>query len=475
MCFNCNRLLLFVGLALTAGLLLGTASSGIAADQPPNIILAMSDDQGYGDAEYMGHPRMQTPTMNEMARQGLRLDRFYATPICSPTRAAVLTGRHPNRNGTFEWGHALRPAERTVAEALNEAGYRTGHFGKWHVGSVRRGADTNPGAQGFDVWVSTPNFYENDPIMSRQGRAEQLHGESSVVTVDEALKFIDNSVQKDKPFLAVVWFGNPHRPHEAIDELQSLYPDMSEGMAHYLGEMTGIDRSLNRLRQRLRELDIEENTVLWYNSDNGGHPRKADNGGLRGHKGQLWEGGTRVPAIIEWPGHIEPRTSTMPTYVGDIYPTVLDLAGVERAHPERPLDGVSLMPMIEGSNQQRDKAIPFWRYPIQGKPTPSEELMGAMLKAQSEGAALPDLSFARHAIDDAYPKAQRRAGRAAWLDEPWKLHRRGDGKYRLYNLQKDPKETNNVIDQHPERAQRMKQQLKQWQQSVHQSLQGKDY
>jgi arylsulfatase A-like enzyme len=470
-----NRAL--IGLMVLAVASLVVLPQAVIAGQSkdrPNIILAMTDDQGYGDAGYLGDPHLNTPTLDAMAKAGLRMDRFYATPICSPTRAGFLTGRHPNRNGTFEWGHALRPREHTIAEALQTAGYRTGHFGKWHVGSVLKGAETNPGAQGFDVWVSTPNFYDNDPIMSRQGQAVQLNGESSVVTVEQAIKFINNAAEGEAPFLAVVWFGNPHWPHEAEPDLRQPYADHPKDMPDYYGELTGIDRAMSRLRQRLRELGIADDTMLWFMSDNGGDAPEANNGGLRGHKGQLWEGGVRVPSIIEWPGHVTGRRTAMPSTVMDIYPTLLDLAGVEKPH-DRPLDGVSLMPLIEGEKQTRQKPIPFWRKPAKGQPTPSDELMAKLKKAQADNRQPDWPEFRRHPITASYPRAAKRAGPAAWLDADWKLHRRPNGKYLLYNLAEDRDEQNNVIDQYPKRAKRMKRQLKAWQQSVHASLKGADY
>ena len=147
-----NRLfiLLFIALAALARPL---------ADERPNFILCMADDQGWGDTGYNGHPLLKTPVMDEMARTGLRFDRFYAAAaVCSPTRGSVMTGRHPNRFGCFAWGHTLRPQEITIAEALKKAGYTTGHFGKWHIGSVRADGTASPGNSGFDEWFSSPNF-----------------------------------------------------------------------------------------------------------------------------------------------------------------------------------------------------------------------------------------------------------------------------------------------------------------------------
>jgi arylsulfatase A-like enzyme len=143
-----------------------------ASSNRPNIVLCMADDQGWGDMAYNGHPVVKTPNFDAMAAETLQFDRFYATaPVCSPTRGSVMTGRHPNRFGCFKWGHPIRPQEVTVAEALKTAGYVTGHFGKWHLGSVCKGSPVNPGAKGFDEWFSAPNFFDNDPIMSREGKA----------------------------------------------------------------------------------------------------------------------------------------------------------------------------------------------------------------------------------------------------------------------------------------------------------------
>ena len=151
------------------------------AAKKPNFILAMADDQGWGEMGYQGHKALKTPYFDEMSRSGLRFDRFYAAaPVCSPTRASCLTGRHPNRMGVFKWGYPMRTGETTIAEALKKAGYTTGHFGKWHLGSVRADSAACPGANGFDEWASAPNFYENNPLFSHNGKVIEVKGESWV-------------------------------------------------------------------------------------------------------------------------------------------------------------------------------------------------------------------------------------------------------------------------------------------------------
>ncbi len=266
-----------------------------AADRP-NIVLVMADDQGWGDMAYNGHPIVKTPNFDKAAATGLRFDRFYAAaPVCSPTRASVMTGRHPNRMGVFKWGYPMRPQETTIAEALKTAGYTTGHFGKWHLGSVRKTSPANPGKNGFDEWLSAPNFYDNDAVLSDKGTAVQTKGESSIVAADAAMKWITK--QKDSPFLAVVWFGSPHSPHRAVEQDRKLYDDQPRNMQHFLGEITGMDRAFGKIRDGLEDLGIRDNTILWYCSDNGALPKVGSTGGLRGNKGQVYEGGLLVPAI----------------------------------------------------------------------------------------------------------------------------------------------------------------------------------
>ncbi len=355
-----------VGFAI---LVLMAATHGAAAST--NVVLCMADDQGLGDMGYTGHPRIQTPTFDAMSREGLRFDRFYAAaPVCSPTRGSVMTGRHPNRFGCFRWGHTLRPQEITVAEALRSAGYRTGHFGKWHLGSAVARSPVSPGNSGFARWLSAPNFYDNDPILSRDGTAVALEGESSMIAAEAAMEFVREAVGKQEPFLAVVWFGSPHRPHEAADEDREPYRDLPEKLQHFYGEVTGMDRAVGLLRDGLSDLGVRDDTLFWYCSDNGALPDVGSTAGLRGRKGDVYEGGLRVPAIVEWPARIpEPRTTDVVATTSDIYPTLLDLLGIEI--PGQPdLDGVSLRGVIEGTSEDRGAPGGLLELPGRGGPHP---------------------------------------------------------------------------------------------------------
>lgn len=454
-----------------------------AGEKParPNIILCTADDQGWGDIGYNGHPVLKTPNLDAMAAAGLRFDRFYAAaPVCSPTRGSVMTGRHPNRFGCFTWGYPLRPQEIALAQSLKTAGYVTGHFGKWHLGSVQKTSPVNPGAFGFDKWLSSPNFFDNDPILSREGIAVQFKGESSVVTMDAALEFIRDRAGKPEPFLAVVWFGSPHLPHEAGKKDFALYDGQEDKLRHYYGEISGIDRAMGKLRKELRTLGIHENTLIWYCSDNGGIKGPSVTGG-RGHKGQIYEGGLRVPAVIEWPARISKSARTnVPAGTVDIYPTLLEIVGT-RPPTQRSLDGIGLVPLLDGKMKVRPKPLGFWHYPAPGNRTPSKQVMSALLDAQAKGDEIGDktMLFADAGkIERQYP-TDSFEGHAAWLDWPWKLHRieAKDGAVRieLYDLASDPQESKDESARQPDRVKSMRADLEKWLVSVVHSLNGIDY
>lgn len=468
--------------AMGAGALLAAAKGALGAKAPaagkPNIILCMADDQGWGDMAYNGHPLLKTPHFDAMAAEALRFDRFYAAaPVCSPTRGSVMTGRHPNRFGCFKWGHTLRPQEVTIAEALKSAGYVTGHFGKWHLGPVRKGSPLTPGASGFDEWFSAPNFFDNNPILSREGKAVQTRGESSMVTVDAAIEFIRKHAKSPRPLLAVVWFGSPHGPHKAAEEDRKPYADRPTKDQNFLGEITGMDRAFGKLRAELRKLGIHQNTLLWYCSDNGGLRTKSTGG--RGRKGQIYEGGLRVPAILDWPARLaKPRTTAVPCVTSDIYPTLLELVGVK---PEKqpPLDGISLVGLLDGKMKARPKPIGFWSHPTGGRGTPSKKLMAELLAAQQAGTEVTPHTFGADAgkVTRKHPPDSL-PGHAAWLAWPWKLHRierKGQARLELYNLARDPMEKQDLSAGQADRVEAMKADLEAWQKSVVRSLNGEDY
>ena len=479
---------------------------GPTADDRPNIILMMGDDHGWEETGYNGHSMVQTPVLDTMAAEGLRLDRFYAGhPSCSPTRGSLLTGRHPNRYGTFTPNWSMRPEEITIAHVLGEAGYATGHFGKWHVGPVKADSPTSPGAMGFDEWVSHDNFFELNPMLSLNGAPPtQFEGEGSAIIIDETIRFIEKSKQSGKPFLAVVWFGSPHEPYSGLDEDLALYDDLPEQYAEAMvtltsmedglpterplrdvlreryAEITAMDRSIGTLRTYLEEAGLREKTVLWYNGDNGTPSSGVAEQPLRGQKGAMYEGGIRVPGVVEWPARIRtPRVSQIPAVTSDFLPTVAALAG--QPLPDRPIDGVNLEGLLDGTMMTRAEPIFFWGFNFEGlagrhgDPYIEPELQ----KGTTPLVKYMDGILTRTFQNYHYPAIDERdfAGRRVIMDNDHKLvvdGSSGSGT-ELFNLRDDPAETNNLATSSPDVVEEMGRQLREWQQSALTSLTGADY
>ena len=432
--------------------LLGMVLSVPLMADKPNVLLVMSDDHGWTQTGYYGHPLLKTPNLDAMAEEGLRMDRFYATaPMCSPTRAAVLTGRTNDRTGVFRVGDPINKQEQMLSTAFREAGYSTAHFGKWHLNGsnipghqIPASDPLSPGELGFDYWLSISTQFNLDPVLSRNGVPEQFEGDGSEVIVDEALEFITRETKKGRPVFVVIWYSTPHRVFEATEEDAAPYLDRTDKTsALQLGELAAMDRSIGTLRQGLHDLGIAENTLVWFTSDNGGLPdidygehlgvHPDSTGHLRGFKKDLYEGGIRVPTIIEWPGTIEPRVSHYPSSTTDIFPTLIDVAGLHPDSINAVNDGVSLARVLAND-----------------EPSRREEPMGFRVVA----------------------------GRA-WLDNDWKLVRNytsgEDGEFELYNVVGDPSETKNLARQRPEIADRMMKELAVWEVSIERSIAGADY
>jgi arylsulfatase A-like enzyme len=445
--------------------------------------------------------------LDEIAATGLRFDRFYAAhPSCSPTRASFLTGRHPNRMGTFAPGWSLRPEEITIAHLLGQAGYRCGHFGKWHVGAVKAGSPTNPGAMGFDEWVSHDNFFELNPSLSRNGGPPEVFpGESSEIVVHEAIRFIDSARQADKPFLAVVWFGSPHEPYSGLAKDLALYDDLpakyskpvrltsnetggqvtrpqGEVLRERYAEITAMDRAIGMLRKHLAAQGLRQDTLLFYCGDNGTSGDAALGVPHRGVKGQFYEGGTLVPGLVEWPARIRsPQSTGVRASTSDLLPTLCALVG--QPLPNRPLDGSDLAALLDGDITERPGPLYFWSYntarlarsnpepwidpELQQGTTPLVKLMG--------GKATRNFTNYRHpAITE-----EDYHGPRAIIEGKFKLvlHEQKDGTLRkeLFDLQADPAETADLLEQQPATAARLQTRLRDWQQSVLHSLTGADY
>jgi arylsulfatase A-like enzyme len=451
------------------------------AQEKPNVILVMSDDLGWGDVGFNGSTISKTPHLDEMAASGLRFTRFYAAaPVCSPTRGSALTGRHPYRYGIWfaNTGHMKRE-EITLAEALRGHGYATGFFGKWHLGTLttkvedaNRGAPgvtdhhSTPAMNGFDVYFATeskvptwdPMWVPEQfgpgqslrygwlpvPVLSEAERygtrywdgqerevEDDLDGDDSRIIMDRALVFVEEALQSSRPFLAVIWFHTPHLPVVTGRKYRDLYRDRPLEEQLYYGAISAMDEQVGRLRAALRRSGAAENTMIWFTSDNGpenGTPGSP--GPFRGRKRSLYEGGIRVPALLEWPAKIRAQGATdMPAVTSDYYPTVLDYLGVRPRGQVEPLDGVSLKPLLEGHRNERPRPIGF-----------------------------------------------QTRGMAALSDNRFKLVILGEGKdVELYDILADPSESHDVASQHPSVVNEMSRRLRIWQDSCARSNRGEDY
>ncbi|QEF99781.1 Choline-sulfatase [Stieleria maiorica] len=457
-------------------------SKSLAAEtsERPHIILVMADDHGYGDTGFTGHPFVQTPHLDAMSKAGVVFNRFYASaPVCSPTRASVMTGRHPFRTNVPNHGHYMRPDEVTIAEALGGAGYVTGHFGKWHIGSVQPDSPTSPGGAGFDEWLSGLNFFDNDPYLSRNGNYEHIEGPGTVITMEATIEFLTKHHAGDRPMFAVTWFPSPHDPQQElpqnVPDAATLYNDQSTKKPGYFREITLLDQQVGRLRQSLRDLGIAENTLLFYCSDNGG--LIVESSGGRNKKGSIYEGGLRVPAILEWPARFGHQSIDTPAFAADLYPTLVPIAGAKVPHQPR-LDGVDLADVLAGKQTTRPP-MGFWHGHTQGQSTYSDRIIRALLEAKQSGRPNPFPERVLKNVQE-FPTFgdEGMRGHAAWNAWPWKLHRiQNDNqiKLELYNLETDPMEQTNLVKKHPDRAAQMKTQLEAWQRSVLDSWSGKDY
>jgi arylsulfatase A-like enzyme len=450
------------------------------ADSKPNIIFLMADDLGFGDVGFNGNNLVKTPNLDRMAGDGLRFTRFYSVgPVCSPTRACVQTGRHSMRFGMIGVNIGKLPeGEINMAQIAKSKGYTTGHFGKWHLGTLTKDPELSgpapataaerygpPWERNYDVTFTTEtNIATWDPLDETGLRIpkHRVHfwsngkeiegnwkGSSERIMMDRALDFVKSSAEAETPFLATIWFYGPHSPTRAGEELRALYPNEKLGRQHYLGSITSIDNEVGRLRQTLTTLGIEKNTLILFCSDNGpegtGIPESEYNpyggvyygeaGEFKGRKRYLYNGGVCVPAFAYWPGVIEAgSTSNEPVCTLDYLPTLAAILGAKLPN-DRPIDGTNILALLQGADWSRDKFIPF----------------ASSMQKKSPSASI---------ISDDYKLL-------LWFDKT----KRDE----LYHIKNDASEMNNLINMEAEVADSLRQELMAWLDSANNSYENGDY
>ncbi len=456
----------------------------------------MADDLGWGDVSFHGNSSIRTPHLEAMREHSLRFSRFYAAaPVCSPTRASCLTGRHPYRvNIPWAGDGFLPPQEITIAEALKTRNYVTGHFGKWHVGGLSKTVKQSyflgpitpyspPWENGFDVCFSTESMmptynpyyqvggdfgtpeyrYIQDTAVEKGQKTggfrwrdhywegpgkivdQWLEGDDSKIIMSRNLTFIKTQIEKSHHFFSVVWFHTPHTPIVAGNEERKKYAHIDDIKAqHWYGSISAMDHQIGRLRDSLRRWKIEDNTIIWFCSDNG--PSYIHNynsaGPFKGKKSELYEGGIRVPALLEWPARFtQSRDILTPCVTSDIYPTLLEICNLDVDDQPR-LDGESILPILEGTRDNRNNYIGF-QSPLPNHLKKSEFL-------NEEQYAVQGKRFKLISTDNG-------------------------SSFQLYDLIQDPSEKNDVYEKNKQEAELMKSYLEKWRISCHESSNGKDY
>jgi arylsulfatase A-like enzyme len=351
-------------IALFLLVLNGCSNARRAEPSRPNVVVILSDDQGWGDVAVHGNKDLETPNLDVLWREGARFEHFYVSPVCSPTRAEFLTGRYHPRGGVYSTsagGERLDLDEHTIAETFQAAAYATAAFGKWHNGSQY---PYHPLARGFDEYYGFPSGHWGhyfSPKLEHNG--ELVRGEGYIVDdlTDHALEFIES--HRDQPFFAYLPYNTPHSPMQVPDRFYERFADAEIRMTGQdpdredvsktraaLAMCENIDWNVGRILAKLEDLDLAENTIVIYFSDNGPNGWRW-NGGLRGTKGSTDEGGVRVPFFIRWPGRI-PAGMQVTDIAGaiDLLPTLADVAGIP-VDGDKALDGVSLKPLLLGSTE----------------------------------------------------------------------------------------------------------------------------
>lgn len=427
---------------------LGFALCAQAATQP-NVVFFLIDDLGYADCGFNGGTQIKTPNIDRLAKSGTIIDSHYVQPVCSPTRSTLLTGRYPTHTGVYTivspgapWG--LPIAERTLADALRAAGYRTALTGKWHLGEFEKAYQ--PNARGFDHqyghFFGMLDYYTHDRLNKldwfRNGEPLKEEGYTTHLITAEACKVIETG-DKSKPLFLYVPFNGVHSPFQVPDSYLKPYAHLKGNRQKLAGMLTAVDEAIGQIEQALKQAGLLENTLIIFSSDNGGPP-PGDNKPFRDYKGTIFEGGTRAAAFATWPGRIAAdQRVRQPMHMVDWYPTLIKLAGGS-LDQKLPIDGLDVWPML-----------------TKGAPSPHDAILSVSTQGPTRAAVrMGDwkLIVSGNADDD--------GGEDDSGAKPKKKGKAIAGKYApvaLYNLAEDPSETKNLADAQPDRVKAMRARL----------------
>lgn len=432
-------------LAIAGLAILGCSPSRDAPEQPkPNIILIMTDDQGWAQVGFHGNPFIQTPALDRLATESAEFTQFYVEPKCAPTRAALLTGRHGYRSGvvdTYLGRTLMDPEAVTLAELLAAEGYATGIFGKWHLGdnyplrAMDQGFEESLVHRGGGIGqpAGPPGNRYWDPILERNGTSRPFKGYCTDIFTDALIDFVERN--RNRPFFGYLAPNVPHSPFHVDDEYIEVYRQMGlpENTARVYGMIEEFDENLDRILLALERLGLADSTIVVFLTDNG-PTQQTFTAGLKGRKGSAYEGGTRVPFLFRWPGKVEPglQIDRIAAHI-DVVPTFLDAAGIDAATP--PLDGVSLWPLLVGEISPED-----W---------PDRTIY-----LQNHRGDTPQL----------YRNVSARNQR--WkIVQPLGKHTDpmpDEAKFELYDMAVDPGETNDLAEEHPETVADMRSGYEAW-------------
>ncbi len=425
-------------LKVLAPLALLCLAHALPAAERPNVLLIMTDDQGWGDVRSHGNQQIDTPTIDRFAASGTRFDRFFVCPMCGPTRASLLTGRWNLRSGASWVSHGkeiMRLDEVTIGDALAGAGYATGCFGKWHNGEY---GPYHPNDRGFQEFFGfCRGAWENyfDAVIQRNRHPVQTQGYITDVLTDAVLRFIEQN--REQPFFCYVPYNAPHHPFQVPERYFTKYVDrgLDDRTACVYGMVENIDDNLARILAKLDQLQLADDTIVIFTSDNGpwmprlgskGPWKRRYNGDMRGRKADVDEGGVRVPFFVRWPGHIEPETTVTQIAAHiDLFPTILDLCDVPMPKT-LPQDGRSLVPLLHGETEN-------W----------------------------PDRMIFAH--QNRFGETQMTPGSVR--TQQYRLVNRDDA-YELYDMIVDPGQQQDIADRHPEVTERLASAYEAWYRDV---------